>query len=136
MGRVPARLNVINAALVDIWLCGYASIRPTQGGGTYLRIVSGLLCSRKTAATPGPLRAPGVVDTQRSRVGDPLGSSGNRYSSAIFHAWISEQEGYRSPSYPRACQSRPRTTVRTTRLQRHKKRSRISCYFLPGRPTK
>ena len=32
MGRVPARLNVINAALVDIWLCGYASIRSTQGG--------------------------------------------------------------------------------------------------------
>ena len=38
MGRVPALLNVINAALVDIWLCGYASIRPTQGGGTYLRM--------------------------------------------------------------------------------------------------
>jgi hypothetical protein len=33
MGRVPARLNVINAALMDICLCGYASIRSTQGGG-------------------------------------------------------------------------------------------------------
>ena len=136
MGRVSAGLDVINAALVGIWSWGYASISVNPGRGTYLRIVSGLLCSPKTGATPGPLRAPGVVDTQRSRVGGALGSSGYRYGSAIFHAWISEQEGYRSPSYPRACQSRPRTTVGTTRLQQHKKRRQISCYFLPGRLTK
>jgi hypothetical protein len=85
-------------------------------------------------ATSGSLMLQGAVDTEQEPGRSPLGSSGSRCDSASFHAWISEQKGYRSPSYPRACQSRPRTTVRTTRLQRHKRRSRFSCYFLPGRP--
>ena len=67
MGRVPARLNVINAALVDIWSCRYAGIKINPGRGRISESFLVYCALEKQSATPGPLRAPGVVDTQRSR---------------------------------------------------------------------
>jgi len=62
MGRVPALLNVINAALVDIWSCRYAGIKINPGRGRISESFLVYCALEKQSATPGPLRAPGVVN--------------------------------------------------------------------------